>query len=182
MALARATIVDAALKLLDEVGIEGLSTRRLAAELGVKGPSLYWYFKNMRELHDHMAEAMLAEVLPSADPQEFQGDWRTWLEAGAHGIRRAAVARRDGGRILAGAKPTGASTLISFPVMVRRLRDSGFTHEDARAAMVALRRYVVGGAESEGPSADADFEFGLQIMLDGLAQRLERTRAEGSER
>jgi TetR/AcrR family tetracycline transcriptional repressor len=178
MALVRAVIVETALKLLDEVGIEGLSTRRLAAELGVKGPSLYWYFKNMQELHDQMAEAMLAEVLPSADPDVFVGDWRTWLEAGAHGIRRAALGRRDGGRVLAGARPTGTSPLISFPVMVRRLRDSGFTRDDARAAMVALGRYVVGGAESERPSSEADFEFGLKIMLDGLALRLEQTRAE----
>ncbi|HLY78819.1 MAG TPA: TetR family transcriptional regulator, partial [Caulobacteraceae bacterium] len=50
MALERRKIVETALGLLDDVGMDGLSTRRLAAELGVKGPSLYWHFKNMREL------------------------------------------------------------------------------------------------------------------------------------
>ena len=48
--LDRATIVHAALRLLDEVGIDGLSTRRLAAELGIKSASLYWHFKDQGEL------------------------------------------------------------------------------------------------------------------------------------
>jgi AcrR family transcriptional regulator len=44
--LDRATIVATALRLLDEVGIDGLSTRRLATELGIKSASLYWHFKD----------------------------------------------------------------------------------------------------------------------------------------
>jgi AcrR family transcriptional regulator len=48
--LDRAVIVATALMLLDEVGIDGLSTRRLAAELGIKSASLYWHFKDKAEL------------------------------------------------------------------------------------------------------------------------------------
>jgi len=54
----RETIVAAALALLDEVGLDGLTTRRLAAELDVKSPALYWHFRNKQELVDEMARAI----------------------------------------------------------------------------------------------------------------------------
>ena len=48
--LSRETVIRAALDLLNEVGVDGLSTRRLAERLGVQQPALYWHFKNKREL------------------------------------------------------------------------------------------------------------------------------------
>lgn len=185
MALDRREIVRAALDLLDEVGMEGLSTRALAARLGVKGPSLYWHFKSMRLLFDHMAEAMLEEVLPSPDPAVSAGGWSDWLGEGARGIRRAAMSRRDGARILAGAKPTGASRL-DFAAMVSRLQAEGFSPADARAALMALGRYALGWvideqtARSPPVASDEDFEFGLRAMLRGLAP-LARREQNGSD-
>lgn len=171
--LDRAAIVRAALDLLDEVGVDGLSTRRLAAALGVKGPSLYWHFKNMRALSDHMAEAMLEDVMPSADPAVFPGDWRAWLGAGARALRCAALSRRDGARILINARPTGASRSLSFPAMIARLRNEGFSEADATSALLALGRYALGWTLAEqiagAEPRDQQFEFGLQAMLSGMA-------------
>ena len=59
--LTRDTVLRAALELLDEVGIDGLSTRKLAERLGVQSPTLYWHFKNKGELLDAMAEAIMLE-------------------------------------------------------------------------------------------------------------------------
>lgn len=176
--LDRPAIVRAALDLLDEVGFEALSTRRLADALSVKGPSLYWHFRNMRELFDHMAEAMLEEALPA--PDDHPGDWPAWLAAGARGIRKVALSRRDGARVLAGAQPTGASAVLSFPAMVRRLEREGFSREDATATLLALGRYAVGWVLDEQvarrpPAAsEAVFEFGLQAMLRGVAERAQQ--------
>lgn len=173
--LDRGAIVRAALELLDEVGFEQLTTRRLARALGVKGPSLYWHFKNMRELYDHMAEAMLEEALPR--PDDHPGDWKAWLAAGARGIRRVALARRDGARILAGAQPTGSSPRLSFRDMVGRLEREGFARADAQAAILALGRYAVGWvldeqvADRPPVASEAVFEFGLQAMLRGIEDR-----------
>lgn len=46
--LDRETIISAALDLLNEVGMEGLTTRKLAQKLGVEQPTLYWHVKNKR--------------------------------------------------------------------------------------------------------------------------------------
>jgi len=170
-------IVAAALDLLDEIGLDALSTRKLAARLGVKGPSLYWHVKNMGELHALMAEALLEASLPPSTAPITAGAWRPWLAAGARGIRQAALSRRDGARLLATAKPTEGRR-ARYPTNTARLEAEGFEPEAARAAFVSLSRYALGAALGEqtgqmpaGAAADSFFEFGLQAMLDGLEVR-----------
>ncbi len=176
MALERRTIVAKALGLLDEVGMEGLSTRRLAAELGVKGPSLYWHFKNMRELFDLMAEALLESALPA--PDACPEDWHAWLADGARGIRRAALTHRDGAQLLAGATPTGKNTVINFEAMRGRLLSEGFRYKEAHSALMGLGRYAMGWALFEQltpvrpANSDEAFEFGLQAMISGIALKV----------
>ncbi|MBL8556056.1 MAG: TetR/AcrR family transcriptional regulator C-terminal domain-containing protein [Phenylobacterium sp.] len=178
--LDKAVIVATALRLLDDVGLDELSTRRLAAELGVKGPSLYWHFKSMGELRDHMAEALLSAEIPPPDPDPRPGDWRDWMAEGARGIRRAAHSRRDGGRLLVGWRPTPERRARLYPANRARLEASGFGADDARLAFLAVGRYAMGWALTEQatdgrtPQSDADFESGLSAMLDGFALRLRR--------
>ena len=43
-------VIDNALILLNEVGIEGLTTRKLAQKIGVEQPTLYWHVKNKRAI------------------------------------------------------------------------------------------------------------------------------------
>src|SRR5947209_3552131 len=105
MKLERRAVVRAALRLLDEVGLDGLSLRRLAAEVGVRAPALYWYFKNKQELLDEMAEAMLAGQAWPASPAPGQ-EWSDWLAERARAHRRAMLAHRDGARLHAGTRPT----------------------------------------------------------------------------
>lgn len=156
--------------------MDGLSTRRLAGELGVKGPSLYWHFKNMRELFDLMAEALLETALPA--PDAFPGDWPAWLADGARGIRRAALSRRDGARLLAAATPSGRNTVLRFQAMVGRLQSEGFRWREASGALMGLGRYAIGWALYEQQtlvrpaSAEETFEFGLQAMIAGLALKV----------
>ena len=180
MRLDRASIVQAAITLLDEVGIDGLSTRRLAASLGIQGPSLYWHFKNKRELLDQMAESMLDRAIPAADPGAPGFDWLAWLASGARGIRRVGLSHRDGGLILAGFRPTGtrAALRVSSAEMLAR---SGLSAADSRLVLHTLGRFAVGwvldeqlSRREQTPSTDAAFEFGLQLFLTGVEDRIRR--------
>lgn len=180
MALERHTIVQAALQLLDKVGLEGLSTRKLAQDLGVQGPSLYWHFKSKRELLDHMAEAMLTEHLPSPGPMESDQPWDEWLATGAYCIRDAALSRRDGAQVLAAARPTGSSPYLSHPAMIKRLVDAGFSDTAAFNVIQAIGSFTIGWAQIEQSGishpecagAESGFEFGLRALLSGLRERL----------
>src|SRR5476649_1096513 len=85
MRLERQMVVRAALDLLNKVGMDGLTTRRLAEELGVQGPALYWHFKNKQELIDEMARALMADSFGPFTPGD---DWSQWLADGARRMRR----------------------------------------------------------------------------------------------
>ncbi|MET9625942.1 TetR/AcrR family transcriptional regulator C-terminal domain-containing protein [Lentzea sp. NPDC006480] len=194
-------VVRTALKLLNEVGIDGLSTRRLAAELGVQSPALYWHFKNKRELLDLMAEAMQAEALPP--DRRPSDDWTVWLAADARAKRKALLAYRDGARVHHGTVPTAAE-LPAIESQVRALCDEGFTPLDALRLLLAVERYLMGWVTEEQAwlqnaheplypdlddvpllkeaavvlrmeDRDADFEHGLMLLIEGAKTRCERT-------
>ncbi len=63
--LDRETVIQAALELLNEVGVDNLTTRKLAERLKVQQPALYWHFRNKRALLDALSEAMLEKITPA---------------------------------------------------------------------------------------------------------------------
>ncbi|GHO99620.1 TetR family transcriptional regulator [Reticulibacter mediterranei] len=110
MGLQKETIVTKALEILNRDGLEGVTLRRVAAELQVKAASLYWHVQNKRELLDEMAEVMLRTRLSSYDPPDKSIPWQTWLVDIANRLRDALLAYRDGGLVVAGVNPNRAKT------------------------------------------------------------------------
>ncbi|MDZ5647027.1 TetR/AcrR family transcriptional regulator C-terminal domain-containing protein [Nitrospirillum sp. BR 11828] len=153
--LTRDTVVRAALDLLNEVGMDGLSTRLLAARLGVQSPTLYWHFRNKRALLDAMAVAMLARHT-HAWPPEAEADWRSWLTVNARSFRHALLAYRDGARVHAGTGPDREQIPL-VEAQLRLLCGHGFAPADALSIVVALSRFVVGWVlEEQARAMDAD--------------------------
>ena len=73
MKINRDIVTRAALKLLNEVGLERLTLRLLGQELKVQAATLYWHFKSKEELIDEMATAVLADDAETAHSrEEFQ--------------------------------------------------------------------------------------------------------------
>lgn len=62
--LNRATILDAALALADRDGLDKLSMRRLAEEVGASPMSLYRHFASKNALLDHMLDRLIGKLLP----------------------------------------------------------------------------------------------------------------------
>lgn len=182
--LDRATIVQTALRLLDEVGIDGLSTRRLAAELGIKSASLYWHFKDKDELLNEMSGVMFQECLHLADAGKPGFDALGWLADGARAVRRTALSRRDGAQVMARPRPRAPTAKSPFEANVQAVMRSGLADMEARLAIQTLQRFAIGAAMQEqsntGASAamgvvgtgDEGFEFGLQTFIDGLRTRI----------
>ena len=142
--LTRDDVVDAAVALLAEVGLEGLSLRRLARELGVSAPTLYWHVADKRTLLDHVAERLLADqwqVTPLA-PGE---DWADWLRERAVRQFRALVAHRDAALVVAGNRPTEAS-LPAVELTLDTLVGAGFSPADAFSTVQAVGNLVIGSA------------------------------------
>src|ERR1700745_1360038 len=104
MALDRAQVVTAAIELLDEVGLDGLTLRRLAQELGVQAPALYWHFKNKQELLDQMMVTISTTEAPVELPAPGPA-WGEWLAQRAPEIRRSRNSHRDGAMLAASTRP-----------------------------------------------------------------------------
>jgi TetR/AcrR family tetracycline transcriptional repressor len=186
MKMTRETVVAEGLDLLDEVGLDAVSTRQLARRLGVEQPSLYWHFRNKKELLGAMAEAAMAPHATAALPTPDE-DWREWFLENTRSFRRTLLMRRDGARLHAGTRPGGAD-LGRVARKMAFLVAAGLPERDAQLAMLAAGRFTVGSVLEEqaeadfGDSADqaagippidheSAFEAGLALILNGLAQR-----------
>ncbi|MER6951604.1 TetR/AcrR family transcriptional regulator C-terminal domain-containing protein [Nonomuraea sp. NPDC000554] len=181
----RETVIATALDLLDEVGLDAVSTRQLAKRLGVEQPSLYWHFRTKKELLGAMAEVAMAPHATAPLPTPGD-DWRDWFRENTRSFRRTLLMRRDGARLHAGSTPIG--DLDRIRRKMNFLVASGVPEQDARMAMLAASRFTVGSVLEEqadvapGDSTDlppdvppidheAAFEAGLTLILDGLTHR-----------
>jgi AcrR family transcriptional regulator len=135
--------VRTALVLLDEVGLDGLTVRRLADALGVQNPALYWHFKNKQELLDRMAATMLHDAFGALE-EPVDLPWPEWLMALARAFRQAMLSHRDGARVLASADLVKADLLPGLDRSLRVLLDAGFTAGDALFGILAVFDYTMG--------------------------------------
>ncbi len=211
----RAAVVEAALELLAEGGLEAVSFRRIAKTLGVAGPTLYWHVENKRQLMDLMAEELVRRAGRAYSGPEPGQPWWDWLRADAQRLFEALIATRDAPRVLAGNRPS-AESFEGIERALGALVEAGMSPGDAQQTLFAIGAYVIGSAtewqaEAERASAQplpdpadevlnalraralggqplllaaitellerphsAAFEFGLDLLVQGLRSRYAR--------
>lgn len=189
--LNREIVIAEALDLLDEVGLDAISTRQLAKRLRVEQPSLYWHFGKKEELLAAMAEAAMASPATARPPMPSD-NWQDWFADNTRSFRRTLLMRRDGARLHAGTRP-GAADIDRITHKIAFLVASGVPEQDAKTAMLAASRFTVGSVLEEQAEASlaaktngtvdvpqmdhaAAFEAGLTLILDGLAARMRRQK------
>ncbi|WP_282086548.1 TetR/AcrR family transcriptional regulator C-terminal domain-containing protein [Streptomyces tendae] len=100
-------VVGTAFEVLDRGGIDKLSTRAIAAELGVSMNTVMWHIRTKDRLLDAMSEALLGEV----DLRNLPEPWDEQAAELLGRLRRAMLGHRDGGRLVAGTFPAEPRTL-----------------------------------------------------------------------
>jgi TetR/AcrR family tetracycline transcriptional repressor len=165
--LERDRVVRAALELLDQVGLDGLTLRKLAAELGVQAPALYWHFASKRELLDHMAH-VIAEGASVIDLDDRP--WDEGLADYARSRRRALLAHRDGARVTIGNRPVGGMFPV-FEAALAQLVKAGFTPVEGLRSMVAISTFVAGFVVEEQAEQYRNAEEGWTEEQDQAAFR-----------
>jgi TetR/AcrR family tetracycline transcriptional repressor len=150
VALDRQQVVDEALRLLDDDGLDALSLRTLAARLGVQAPTLYWHIGNKAELLDAVADAIMDEAI-AAVPASGTGDtWGEWLLSALTALRAAMLRHRDGARAVSGARVSlrrADFTELAMSTLV----DHGVESGHARLMVLAAERFTVGYVLEEQP-------------------------------
>ncbi|WP_405873200.1 TetR family transcriptional regulator [Streptomyces sp. NBC_00005] len=159
MAIDKDHAARTALRLLDAEGLEKLTVRRLARELGVQAPALYWHFANKRALLDHMTDAMLAPAAARLGHPRPGQPWWEWLEETLTGLRRALLAHRDGAAVASAADLRRALALgLHAERITEVLYESGFALADASRAAGAAIHFLVGRVVEEQSRGDAETE------------------------
>jgi AcrR family transcriptional regulator len=200
--LSRQRIVERALAIIDEHGLEELSTRRLARDLAVRAPSLYNHFATKEEILDAAAN----EIIGGVDLSMFgREEWPVALADWARGYRAALVAHPNAVPLIARGPARRPAALKLAETVFGALVDAGWPRRDATSIGAAMRYFVAGsalGSFALGFEADARlyaadyphladahrlrehqlavderaFELGLTSMIDGLVRRFAAVR------
>jgi AcrR family transcriptional regulator len=217
--LDREAVVDAALRVLDAEGLDAVTIRRVAEELGTSGTALYTYVRDKDELVDLLVDRVIGEV--DFSRVDASKPWQEQVREFAREARRTFVAHRDVARATLGRIPQGENALVAMNEMLGRLRAAevpeqvisfgtdllslyvgavayeeslmvaqGLLPESVESFVGELRTYfkrlppdrfphIVALADAltaGSPSEDERFEFGLDVIVAGLAARAELAR------
>jgi AcrR family transcriptional regulator len=154
--LSRERVLTTAVTLADRHGLEWLSMRKLADELGVAAMSLYYYFPNKVALVDGMIDLVFGEIeLPSLDV-----DWKTAMRRRAVSTREALNRHRWAVGQMEGRSSHGTANLRLHDAVLGCLRNAGFSLEMTVHAYSVQDAYIYGFALQQAdmsPETSEDF-------------------------
>jgi AcrR family transcriptional regulator len=132
--------LTAAITLADAEGIEAVTMRKLARELGVEAMSLYHHVANKDDILDGMVDLVFAEIeLPAED-----ADWTTAMRDRARSLRAALLRHPWAIGIMESRRAPGPATLRHHDAVIGCCRRAGFSVEMSAHAFSLLDSYIYG--------------------------------------
>ncbi|HEY3142471.1 MAG TPA: TetR/AcrR family transcriptional regulator [Acidimicrobiales bacterium] len=141
-------IVAAAIVLADRDGLDELSMRRLAAELGVGAMTLYGQFRTKEDLLRAMADAVLVDAAPSPSPDAA---WVDTARDVAVRLRATLLDHPGVAPLVARCGPIGPNALRATEAALAWLRGVGFDEHETPRVFQSLLTYVLGAVALEAP-------------------------------
>jgi AcrR family transcriptional regulator len=194
VSLSRAAIIEAAQRQAAESGLESLSSRMLATQLGVTPMALYRHVRDMDEVFGAVVDRVLGDI-GTPDPSE---DWRDWLEHLAQGLHRLFQEHPAALGLFTRQPVTTPAARLRLTSATAVLTAAGFSPEDAERFYAAVHTYTIGfcalevgrRGDSERPVpldaaedrasvairgfvTEEQFLFGLRALVSGLAASVE---------
>src|ERR1700722_17200760 len=128
--LSKRAVVGRALKLADADGLDALTIRKLAQDLGVTPMALYWHFRSKEDLLEGMGERGWSEVDMNVAPAAA---WPDQLRAMLESLVRVLRAHPSASQLLLVAEKRNESALRAAETALSLLRGAGFDPEHASA-------------------------------------------------
>jgi AcrR family transcriptional regulator len=143
--LSRARVLETALVLADRGGIESLTMRWLADELGVKAMSLYNHVTDKSDIIDGIVDLVYGEIaLPPGET-----DWKAAMRLRANSAREVLLRHPWASSLMQSRTKPGPATLRHHDSVIGNLRQAGFTIELAAHAFSVIDSYVYGFAQQQ---------------------------------
>ena len=158
--LTREQVLTTAIELADRDGIESISMRKLAQELGVEAMSLYTHVRSKDDLLDGMVDAVISTIPVDADA----ADWRTSLRRMALGARGVMLRHPWAPRTVETRATPGPAGIAYVNAVLGILREGGFSIAQAHHALHILGSRLLGFTQSIfDDSADPDAEAAASL-------------------
>jgi AcrR family transcriptional regulator len=141
MQLTRERIISAAVDLIEQEGVDAVSMRRVAGQLGSGVMSLYNHVPSKTALLDGVVERVMSGLELTIDPD---ASWEDQVRAQARAFRQIARAYPRCTMVVASRPATSAAALLPWEVALATLRDAGFGGEDAVRVVRTFVAYIVG--------------------------------------
>ena len=214
--LSRERILRTAVALADEGGVESLSMRKIALELGVVPMALYKHVSNKDEMLDGMVDVVVGEI----DPPLPDADWKTTIRERVLSARRALLRHPWASQVIESRTDPTPTVIEYMDSMIGIFRAGGFSIDLTHHAMHAMGSRLLGFSQElfddtaeVGPEMPAEalremagrypnitelvtaithdqasvvgqgcddqfeFEFALDLMLDGLERLRDQAEA-----
>jgi AcrR family transcriptional regulator len=138
--LSNERVLDAAVEFVDRHGVEALSMRKLAQELGVEAMSLYNHVANKGDILDGIVEAVANEIelLPAG------ADWRDAIRQAMTSAHAAFLRHRWAPRLWMRPGTSGTGRMRFAEALLRALREGGFSEGLTYRAFHVLQSHVLG--------------------------------------
>jgi AcrR family transcriptional regulator len=164
--LSKERVVRTAVALAVRDGIESLTMRKLADELGVGAMSLYYYVPNKEELLDGMVDVVFSEIeLPPTGV-----DWRTAMRHRALSTREVLNRHRWAVGLMESRRSPGPASFRVHNAVLGCLREGGFSIEMTIQAYSVLDAYIYGFALQEKSVPFEDAEEGAAVAQEQVRQ------------
>ena len=145
--LSRERVLRAAVKLADEAGIESVTMRRLADELGAEAMSLYYHVASKDDVLDGIAEAVVSEINQAVDEVDVPSagaDWKIAVRRRILRARQVLLRHRWAPGLFETRTITSPAIIRYYDALVGLMRDGGFSHDLAHHALHALGSRALG--------------------------------------
>ncbi|MFC9970580.1 TetR/AcrR family transcriptional regulator [Spirillospora sp. NPDC127200] len=145
--LSRRRVLRAAVALADREGLDALTMRRLAQEVGAEAMSLYHHVANKGAVLDGVVEVVLGEVMAAVDGIEApppEEDWRAALRARILAARQVLLRHRWAPQVLETRTTTSPAVIAYYDHVVALLRAGGFSFDLAHRALHVLGSRALG--------------------------------------
>lgn len=176
--LYQAAVIDRALALADAEGLDGLTIRRLAQQLGVTPMAIYWHFRSKEVLLAGLAERIWGEIDTEVDSE---ADWPDQLRGLLESLVRVLRVHPSASRLLQIGKwldsePALQATEVTLEVLRRAGFDPLHASEVARSTLWTGLMLVM---STPGACDDADqefhYRFGIDLLIAGVRDMATRT-------
>lgn len=182
--LSRDAIVDAGIRILDDEGLNGVTMRRVAQDLGTGPASLYAHVSGKDELLELMLERISGEITLPEEPDPAR--WKEQIKQICTDAQRVYTAHRDITAVSLGTMPVGPNKLLPAEFMLDLMIRAGVPERVAAWALDglgqlidtdALESSIYGAKLSQGIDLDAYFGQVRDYFALLPADRFPRIRA-----